>query len=72
MGHKIREVPEKPAVKKECWHYWIIEEARGTTSRGVCKFCGADEEFYNSWPDATYAGREGPVPEAPEQYRGTS
>lgn len=32
-----------------CRHYWIIDSPQGPTSRGVCKFCGAVKEFYNSW-----------------------
>ncbi len=72
MRNKLKEVPEEPAVEKECRHYWIIEGARGATSRGVCKFCGAETEFYNSWPDATGTGRDGPVPEPSEPLRGAS
>ena len=32
-----------------CHHYWVIDSPEGPTSRGVCKFCGAVKEFYNSW-----------------------
>ena len=31
-----------------CVHYWIIEEARGPTSRGRCKNCGARGIFPNT------------------------
>jgi hypothetical protein len=31
-----------------CRHHWLIEEANGPTSRGVCKFCGATHTFTNS------------------------
>jgi len=72
MRNKLKEVPEESAVKKECRHYWIIEEAKGATSRGVCKFCGAEKEFYNSWPDFTCAGRDGPAPGPSEPFRGAS
>jgi hypothetical protein len=29
-------------------HHWMIPEPAGTTSKGVCKYCGAVEEFWNS------------------------
>ncbi len=48
MRHKIKTVRET-AVKDKCGHYWIIEGPEGPTSRGVCKFCGEEKEFYNSW-----------------------
>ncbi len=28
-------------------HHWLIDEARGPVSRGVCKTCGAEKEFKN-------------------------
>ncbi len=37
-------------TKETCRHYWVIESARGPVSKGVCKFCGAQREFHNSWP----------------------
>lgn len=36
--------------KETCRHYWVIESAKGPVSKGVCKFCGAQKEFHNSWP----------------------
>jgi len=50
MGYKLKEAPEKLAADNECRHYWMIEDAGGSTSRGVCKLCGAEKEFYNFWP----------------------
>lgn len=47
---RINLVPQEPITKDSCRHYWIIESARGPTSRGVCKFCGAEKEFHNAWP----------------------
>ena len=52
MEYKLKEEPEKPAKESNCRHYWVIEDAGGPTSRGVCKFCGAEKEFLNSWPDS--------------------
>lgn len=37
-----------------CRHHWVIESPHGATSMGVCKFCGARREFYNSTPDALW------------------
>jgi len=35
---------------KTCTHYWVIEEAKGATSKGICKICGEAKEFSNSIP----------------------
>ncbi len=53
MNQKIEERPEVLETENECHHHWLIEGARGTTSRGVCKYCGQAKEFYNSWADVT-------------------
>lgn len=66
MKYKLKEAPKKPAKENECRHYWVIEDAVGPTSRGVCKFCGAEREFYNSWPDASFMGRDTRVLELPD------
>ncbi len=52
----------------ECHHYWLIESAKGHTSRGVCKLCGASKEFFNSIPEAqpVVAKRRIPFQELPE------
>lgn len=31
-------------------HHWLIEEARGLTSEGQCRKCGARRTFRN-WPN---------------------
>ena len=67
MKNKLKEATRKPVEEKECRHYWIIESASGPISRGVCKFCGVEREFRNSWPpDSTYAGRDTHVFELPD------
>lgn len=38
-------------VSATCRHHWIIESASGPTSGGVCKLCGDQRGFYNSWED---------------------
>jgi len=32
-----------------CVHYWIIEIPNGPTSKGVCRNCGAVQQFPNSF-----------------------
>jgi hypothetical protein len=66
MKYKLKEAPQKSAKENECRHYWVIEDAEGPTSRGVCKFCGAEREFYNSWPDSGSVGRDTRVLELPD------
>lgn len=44
-----------------CRHHWLIESPRGATSKGRCKFCGAEREFRNSasdniWEDDSISG----------------
>lgn len=45
-----------PELESKCRHYWIIEPATGPTSRGRCKLCGAEKEFYNYIPDLWLEG----------------
>ena len=51
MKHKVEAAPEEPVARDKCRHYWIIESPNGPTSRGVCKLCGAEKEFQNSFPE---------------------
>ncbi|MDD5082496.1 MAG: hypothetical protein PHU08_03885 [Dehalococcoidales bacterium] len=38
-----------------CRHHWVIETPDGPSSRGVCKYCGTEKEFNNSFlRDSTY------------------
>lgn len=55
----------EPAV--ECQHHWAIEEANGSTSKGVCKLCGAERVFYNSFPQFSYFKRESEESEIPDR-----
>ena len=50
MRHKVEDTHEEPVTRDKCRHYWIIESPKGPTSRGVCKFCGAEKEFQNFLP----------------------
>lgn len=51
MVTKIRELTreEPPESTATHAHYWLIESAGGPVSRGKCKYCGATEDFRNSW-----------------------
>lgn len=72
MKRKIESASQEPVNRDKCQHYWIIESPRGQTSRGVCKICGAERQFYNSWPffpmgrpDESRTGTESPEPKEP-------
>lgn len=46
---KEYEVAVEQAVSDEvCCHYWIIETPNGPSSRGYCKYCGAERDFRNT------------------------
>ncbi len=49
MTQKIKEITEEHVAPVGCRHYWIIESADGPTSKGVCRICGAEKEFFNSF-----------------------
>ena len=49
MTQKVKEKPEEHVAPDGCRHYWIIESADGPTSKGVCRFCGVEKEFFNSF-----------------------
>ena len=48
----VDEIEGPQAVR--CRHHWVIESPQGATSRGVCKHCDAQREFYNAPPDAMW------------------
>ena len=35
----------------QCVHHWMIEEAQGPTSKGICKKCKVERVFENSFYD---------------------
>ncbi len=49
MIQKVKEITEEPVAPDRCRHYWIIESAEGPISKGVCRLCGAEKEFFNSF-----------------------
>jgi hypothetical protein len=50
MRNDLEDNPDISLLNSECVHYWLIESPEGPTSRGVCKFCGAEKEFNNKVP----------------------
>lgn len=51
MNNKVKEKTELRQAANGCFHHWLIEGARGASSRGTCKYCGEEKLFYNSWTD---------------------
>lgn len=51
MARRTKNIAEEPRAKAECCHHWVIESPKGPTSKGVCKYCGAEREFFNYWGD---------------------
>lgn len=51
MARGTKTIAEEPRAEAECCHHWIIESPKGPTSKGVCKYCGAEREFFNYWDD---------------------
>ena len=71
MVNRQKTAPEEPTKKDECCHYWIIEPADGPTSKGVCRFCGAEKEFDSFGPDSLSrwdrsVAKSGEVPVVPD------
>ncbi len=33
--------------EKKCLHQWIIDPPYGPVSKGICKVCGTEGDFYN-------------------------
>lgn len=66
MEHNVKETSRAPVAERECRHYWVIESSGGSTSRGVCKFCGEERQFYNWLPDINLLRRGTDVLEFPD------
>ncbi len=54
IGQKLEKVSST-----SCIHHWIIESPNGASSMGVCKICGMEKEFRNSYE---YSSWHGPKP----------
>ena len=57
MRQKVKEKASEYVAKDQCHHYWIIEIANGSKSRGVCQYCGETRDFLNTMPDFTVVKR---------------
>lgn len=58
-GLMTESTPELSQEKKEtCVHHWVIDPPEGPVSRGVCKKCGAVQEFPNYFPYSKWEGEK--------------
>jgi hypothetical protein len=49
-------------IQDDCRHHWVIEMAQGPTSRGRCKHCKSERDFFNDPDQAVYqAAPTGPT-----------
>ena len=68
-GKLMTQMEMKMTETRTCAHHWVIEPARGARSAGVCKLCGARNDFANS--DRSQAAGPGPrPPELGDRRRG--
>ena len=49
MAKKVRIVSEEPTAASDCCHYWLVEGGTNPTSKAVCKLCGVEREFDNTY-----------------------
>ena len=47
MESNAATIPALTVVTAEHAHHWVIDEARGPVSNGVCKKCGLEKQFKN-------------------------
>jgi hypothetical protein len=52
MGDEVKVAPKESRALGVCRHYWVVDSPNGPTSRGVCKLCSAEKDFWNSEPDS--------------------
>ena len=55
------EVAPQSTLEKVHAHHWSIESPNGSTSKGVCKNCGARKEFSNYIEDPGWERGPSPV-----------
>lgn len=65
MRHRVETKPREPEPEAPqpqdetgCCHYWLIDSPDGPTSRGVCRFCGAEKYFHNTPPEFLLSQRD--------------
>ena len=60
MTPKVLTKPEKPVAEEQprdaCVHHWVIEPPTSPLSKGICKICGAEKEFYNEYRQRSEPG----------------
>lgn len=49
MARRPAGTVDEYAAPSKCSHYWLIESGISPTSKGVCKSCGAEKYFSNSY-----------------------
>jgi hypothetical protein len=55
MDKVAKSLPQTTIGGDICTHYWIIESPSKTTSNGICKLCGCEHQFINSFENLRYA-----------------
>jgi len=58
MAKKKALIPQKFKNVGKCCHHWLIGTPSGAFSKGICKFCGEEKEFANSFESAMYMKTE--------------
>jgi hypothetical protein len=56
--HSIAATPVAETTAEAHAHHWLIEEANGEKSRGICKRCGAIKQFKNWLEDSDFITNE--------------
>ena len=57
---------ERTTTNDKCSHHWIIEASNGPTSMGICKLCGAERKFFNSFSALAAVSQDTPPGTLPE------
>jgi len=48
----------EPSTRQKCCHHWLIESAAGPVSKGVCRYCGMQNEFNNYFSEYLKVNKE--------------
>jgi len=72
---RSKDTHDETTVDVTCVHYWVIDSPEGPISRGMCKLCGAEDEFQNyipypTWHDEKWKFQKLERPESDESYFG--
>jgi hypothetical protein len=68
MDKVAKSLPQKHMVSDICTHYWVIESPMKTTSNGICKLCGCERQFINSFENLRYAAFRERKSKSKEEY----